>query len=87
MDREVIFEFFPVGNFMKVTAVDVATKIEVSTITPRNLNQDEQQQAAYNKLVYVIKRNLGWDDLKLALHEGEVLNAVRLHHHDAVFGG
>lgn len=57
MNREVIFEFLPSGNFMKVTAFDVETKLEVSTITPVSISQDQQQQAAYNKLTYVLEKN------------------------------
>lgn len=54
MDREVIFEFLPIGNFVKVTAFDVETKIEVSTITPRHLAKEDQELAALNKLKYMM---------------------------------
>lgn len=56
MTQEVIFEFLPMGNFVKVTAMDVETRVEVSTITPANLNQSQQEQAALNKLKYVLNK-------------------------------
>ncbi len=56
MDREVIFEFLPVGNFVKVTAFDVETHTEVSTITPVHLSQEAQKEAAFNKLKYVLSK-------------------------------
>jgi hypothetical protein len=56
MDREVIFEFIQFGNFVKVTAFDVETKTEVSTIAPSNITQEAQQQAALNKLHYVLEK-------------------------------
>jgi hypothetical protein len=52
MDRDIIFEFIPSGTFVKVTAFDVETKVEVSTVTPANISQEQQQQAALNKLHY-----------------------------------
>ena len=54
MGREIIFEFLPFGNSVKVTAFDVETKIEISTITPRNITKEQQEQAAINKLKYVM---------------------------------
>ena len=56
MEREVIFEFLPSGSFMKVTAFDVETKMEVSTITPANISKELQEKAAYNKLIYMLSK-------------------------------
>jgi hypothetical protein len=56
MTREIIFEFLPNGNSVKVTAFDVETKIEVSTITPRNISKELQEQAVLNKLLYMIEK-------------------------------
>lgn len=57
MNRQIIFEFIPIGAYVKVIAFDVETKVEISTITPRNISQSEQQRAAENKLLYVLKKN------------------------------
>ncbi|MBP6986557.1 MAG: hypothetical protein KBB83_08245 [Alphaproteobacteria bacterium] len=57
MNRQIIFEFIPIGSYVKVIAFDVETKVEISTITPRNISQAEQQRAAENKLLYILKKN------------------------------
>ena len=56
MNREIIFEFVQNGNYVKVIAFDVATKVEISTVAPRNITQQQQQQAAINKLMYVLEK-------------------------------
>ncbi len=54
--REVYFELYPVGDSMKVSAVDAATGIEVSIVGPANLPKSELEQVALNKLLYVMKQ-------------------------------
>ncbi len=54
--REVYFELYPVGDSMKVSAVDAATGIEVSIVGPANLPKSELEQVALNKLFYVMKQ-------------------------------
>lgn len=52
--REVYFELYPVGDSMKVSAIDSATGIEVSIVGPANLPQSELERVALNKLNYVM---------------------------------
>ena len=54
--REVIIEFFPVGAFMKVSAMDVITLIEVSIQGPANAPQELLKQNALKRLSYVLKK-------------------------------
>lgn len=57
--REVIFEFTPIGGSMKVTALDVATGVEVSVIGPAIAPQHELERVALQKLRYVMERESG----------------------------
>lgn len=54
--REVYFELYPVGDSMKVSAVDGATGTEVSIVGPANLPQAELERVALNKLRYVMNQ-------------------------------
>ncbi len=54
--REVYFELYPVGDSMKVSAVDSATGTEVSIVGPANLSKAELEHVALNKLRYVMKQ-------------------------------
>lgn len=54
--REVYFELYPVGDSMKVSAVDGATGTEVSIVGPANLPQSELERVALNKLRYVMNQ-------------------------------
>ncbi|HCU06459.1 MAG TPA: hypothetical protein DIC42_02595 [Holosporales bacterium] len=56
-DNGVIFVFQSFSTFMKVTAVDEMTGIEVHISCPKNLTQAEMKKNALQKLVYVLKRN------------------------------
>lgn len=53
---ETIFEFTPMGGSVKVTAVDVATGVEVSVIGPHTTPQRELERVARSKLLYRLKR-------------------------------
>ena len=53
---EVIFEFKPVGGSVKVTAVDVATGVEVSVIGPPSAPQRELERVALGKLRFRLKQ-------------------------------
>ena len=53
---EVIFEFKPLGGSVKVTAVDVATGVEVSVIGPPTAPQREMERVALGKLRYRLKQ-------------------------------
>ena len=56
-EEELIIEFVPNGNFVKVTVMDPATLIEVSTVGPRNAPRNELQNAAIKKFQYVVRRD------------------------------
>jgi len=54
--REVIFEFRPVGNIMRVSAMDVASMIEVSIQAPVNAGELVFKKNALAKLDYVLRK-------------------------------
>jgi hypothetical protein len=52
--REVLFELRQIGNSVKVTAIDVATNTEVSTVGPASAGAHGLKMAALRKLNYVL---------------------------------
>lgn len=54
--REVIFEFFPIGPYMKVTAMDVASLTEISIQGPANASEALLQAQAIKRLEYVMRK-------------------------------
>lgn len=54
--REIIVEFFPVGTYMKVTAMDVKTLTEVTTQGPASAGQTVLEFNALKRLEYVLKK-------------------------------
>ncbi len=54
--REVIIEFFPVGNVVKVSAMDVETLTEVSIQGPKNAGEEILKRNAIKRLEYVLKK-------------------------------
>jgi phage head maturation protease len=58
-EREVIFEFLRVGAAVKVTAVDVATGIEVSIVGDPAAGEAALKQIARQKLEYVRSKEGG----------------------------
>ncbi|MBE7636915.1 hypothetical protein GUA87_08665 [Sneathiella sp. P13V-1] len=54
-----IIEFVPMGNSVKVSAMDPETLTEVSIIGPRTAGQEELQRNVLNKLHYVLKKEKG----------------------------
>ena len=54
--REVIFEFYPVGSIMRVSAMDTATMTEVSIQGPVNAGESVLQKNALMRLEYVLKK-------------------------------
>ncbi|WP_370867297.1 serine hydroxymethyltransferase [Parvibaculum sp.] len=54
--REVIFEYTPIGASVKVTAVDVATGLEVSVVGPSIAPQTELERVAMRKLRYMLEK-------------------------------
>ena len=49
-DREVYFEFTPVGSVVRVAAIDSATGIEVTVMGPANTPQAHLERLALQKL-------------------------------------
>lgn len=54
--REVILEFFPVGQFVKVTAMDVQSLTEISIQGPKSAGQEMLKRNALMRLEYVLKK-------------------------------
>ena len=57
--REVIFEFRRIGDYVKVSAVDSLTNIEVSITGPARAERATLQAAALRKLRYVLAKAAG----------------------------
>ncbi len=54
---EIIVEFFHVGAYVKVSAVDTATYTEVSIVGDPTRGEEALKRAAIRKLEYVMKRD------------------------------
>ncbi len=54
---EIIVEFFHVGAYVKVSAIDTATYTEVSIVGDPTRGEDALKRAAIRKLEYVMKRD------------------------------
>jgi hypothetical protein len=61
MGRDVIFEFYRVGNSVKVSAVDTETATEVSVVGPATASEATLKQNALRKLEFVLARRAGQD--------------------------
>lgn len=55
-NRDIIFECIDQGTFLRVTAFDIETKIEVCLMTPRSLTQDQAHRVAQQKLLYMLEK-------------------------------
>jgi hypothetical protein len=55
-NREVIFELFPVGNIVKVSAMDTQTLTEVSIQGPKSAGEEMLKRNALKRLEYVMKK-------------------------------
>jgi hypothetical protein len=56
VNREVIIEFHPVGPFVKVTAMDVETLIEISVQGPGSAGEQALKKLALQRLEYVLRK-------------------------------
>lgn len=54
--REVIIEFYPVGNLVRVAAMDVASLTEISIQGPKNASEDTLKINALKRLEYVLRK-------------------------------
>jgi len=55
--REVIVEFFPVGQVVKVTAMDTRTLTEISIQGPAKAGEEVLKRNAIKRLEYVLRKN------------------------------
>lgn len=55
-NREIIFEFHPVGGIVKVTAMDTTTLTEVTVQCPAVSSEAVLKQHALKRLEYVLKK-------------------------------
>jgi hypothetical protein len=53
---EVLFEFVPCGNVVKVTAIEPETKLEAVVVVPAALDVAQMKQLAMQKLAYLLKK-------------------------------
>ncbi len=56
MGREVIFEFFPVGHVVRVSAMDTKTLTEISIQGPASASEEILKKNALKRLDYVMKK-------------------------------
>lgn len=54
--REVIFEFMPVGNVMRVSAMDTATLTEVVVQCPLGAGEAAFKKSGLMRLEYVLRK-------------------------------
>lgn len=59
---EVLFEFYRLGNAVKVTAFHVPTLTEISIVGPRRANQEHLKLLAVKRLQYVLAKNKGVEE-------------------------
>ncbi len=52
----VIIEFYPVGAYVKVSAIDPVTYTEVSIVGDPTVGEEELKRVAIQKLEYVMQR-------------------------------
>ena len=55
-NREVIIEFFPIGQLVKVTAMDVGSLTEISIQGPKSAGEETLKLNAMRRLEYVLKK-------------------------------
>lgn len=54
--REILFEFHPIGQYVRVIAMDTKTMTEVSINGPRTAPEDMLKRNAIMRLEYVLKK-------------------------------
>ena len=55
-NREILIEFHPVGNAVKVSAMDVQTMTEISIQGPKSATELTLKNNALKRLEYVLKK-------------------------------
>lgn len=56
LKREVIFEFYPIGHLVKVSAMDVKTMTEISIQGPASASETTLKHNALKRLEYVLRK-------------------------------
>ncbi len=54
--REIIFEFHQIGKAVKVSAIDVATGVEVAIVGDPSVGEETLKRTAIRKLDYVLAK-------------------------------
>ena len=54
--REVIYEFRQVGGSVKVSAIDVATQVEIAVVVPAGAPEAAMRAQALRRLAFVLER-------------------------------
>lgn len=54
--REILIEFFPIGQFVKVSAIDSKTFTEISIQGPASAGREMLKRNAIARLEYVMKK-------------------------------
>jgi hypothetical protein len=54
--REVIFEFRPIGHYIKITAMDAQSLTEVSTQAPAGLSEAQLKSLGRKRLAYTLRK-------------------------------
>lgn len=54
--REVIFEFYPIGPYVRVAAMDAASLTEISVQCYSNSSQEFMKRQALKRLAYILKK-------------------------------
>lgn len=54
--REVIFEFRRIGGSVKVSAIDVATQLEIAVVVPAGAPEAAMRAQALRRLAFVLER-------------------------------
>ena len=54
--REVIFEFRRLGGSVKVSAIDVATQLEIAVVVPAGAPEAAMRAQALRRLAFVLER-------------------------------
>ncbi|MCK5384139.1 MAG: hypothetical protein KAJ29_01090 [Alphaproteobacteria bacterium] len=55
-DREIIIEFYPLGTYVKVSAMDIQSLTEISIQGPASTSQETLKHNALKRLEYVLKK-------------------------------
>lgn len=55
-NREIIFEFYPVGAYVRVSAMDVESLTEISIQGPVTASEDTLKANALKRLEYVMRK-------------------------------